>query len=64
MDKSIRKVTDLKAQQEETYRYWQSRPISERLEAIAQIVRDVYTLKGIDLDAQRSPRTLVRLKRT
>ena len=31
MDKTIRKVTDLEDQQAETFRYWQSRPVAERL---------------------------------
>lgn len=63
MSKILRKVTDLKEQQAETYRYWQSRPGYERMEAVAEIVRDAYFMKGIDLDAQRSERTLVRIQR-
>ena len=31
MDKTIRRVTDLKEQRMETYRYWRSRPADERL---------------------------------
>lgn len=64
MDKTIRKVTDFQEQQNETYRYWQGRPGHERLEAVAEIVRAVYSLKGIDLDAQRPRRTLVRVEQT
>lgn len=61
MDKTVRRVTDVKAQREETYRYWRSRPISERMNAIAEIVQTVYSLKGIDLETLPRNRTLIRL---
>jgi hypothetical protein len=64
MDKTIRKVTSVEEQDAENYRYWESRPVSERMQAIAEIVRDAYALKGIDLDARRSERTLVRVQRS
>jgi hypothetical protein len=63
MDKTIRRVTDLKAQRMETYRYWQSRPCSERMAAVEEIVRDAYLAKGIDLDLWPSDKTLVRVER-
>jgi hypothetical protein len=63
MDKTIRRVTDFKEQQAETYRYWQSRSIAERMEAVAEIVRDVYLMKGIDLDSQPMDKTIVRFER-
>jgi hypothetical protein len=63
MDKTIRRVTSAEEQQAETYRYWQSRTSVERMEAIAEIVKDAYYSKGIDLDAQRPERTLVRVQR-
>ena len=62
-DKTIRRITDLKAQREETYSYWRSRPISERMEAVAEIVRTVYLFKGIDLDARPTDKTIVRVDR-
>jgi hypothetical protein len=62
MDKILRRVTDLKAQREETYRYWRSRSCAERM-AVAEIVRDAYLAKGIDLDHRPSDRTLVRVER-
>jgi hypothetical protein len=58
--KIIRKVTDLKAQREETYRYWQGRTYAERLEAVAEIVRGAYLTKGIDLEMRPTDKTLVR----
>jgi len=62
-NRSIRRITDRKEQDAETYRYWQSRSTAERMEAVAELVRDGYAAKGIDVDAQRSKRTLVRVQR-
>jgi hypothetical protein len=42
MDKTIRKVTDRAEQRAETYRYWRSRPASERFEATYQLSVDFY----------------------
>jgi hypothetical protein len=64
MDRTLQRVESVKAQQSETFRYWRSRPDYERMEAVAQIVRDAYALKGIDLDAQGSDRSLTRVQRT
>ena len=64
MDKTIRRVTDFKEQQAETYRYWQSRTVAERMEAVAEIVRDVYWMKGIDIDSIQMDKTIVRIERS
>lgn len=42
MDKTIRRVTDLEEQQVETYRYWQSRPVGERLIAVCELSQAAY----------------------
>ena len=42
MDKTIRRVTDLEAQLMETYRYWQSRPVGERLIAVCELSEAAY----------------------
>ena len=63
MDKTIRRVTDFKEQQAETYRYWQGRSAAERMKAVAEIVRDVYWMKGIDLDSRPMDKTIVRVER-
>ena len=62
-DRTIRRVMDPKAQRLETYRYWRSRPCAERMEAVAEIVRDAYLAKGIDLEHRPTKRTLVRVER-
>lgn len=42
---TLRKVTAPEEQQQETYRYWASRPISERLDAIAELSQAAYSIK-------------------
>jgi len=42
MDKTIRRVTDLEEQQAETYRYWASRSIGERLKAVCETTESAY----------------------
>jgi hypothetical protein len=63
MDKSVRKVTDLAEQQAETYRYWQSRSDSERMNATWEFTLEMYRMKGLVQDAQGLQRTLVRIQR-
>jgi hypothetical protein len=64
MDKTIRRITDFKSQREETYRYWQSRPISEGIETLTDVVRTAYRAKGIDVDSLTSDKTIHRLELT
>jgi len=64
MDKTIRRVTDLKEQRMETYRYWRSRSVGERLSAVCEASVDAYAFKGVRIDdEQRSTRHLVRIER-
>jgi hypothetical protein len=42
MDKTIRRVADLEEQQAETFRYWQSRPVGERLIAVVELSEAAY----------------------
>jgi hypothetical protein len=63
MNKTIRRVTDFKEQQHETYRYWQGRTAAERMDAVAEIVRDIYSMKGIDIESLPFDRTIVRIDR-
>jgi hypothetical protein len=48
----------------EEYRYWQSRPVHERVAAVSELTVDGCTLKGFKPDAFRLQRTLVRFERT
>jgi hypothetical protein len=42
MDKTLRRVTDPEEQQAETYCYWASRPIGERLTAVCELTESAY----------------------
>ena len=57
MDKTIRRVTDLEEQQRETYRYWQSRPLGERLVAVSEVSQAAYAFadafKGVSADDEQ-----------
>ena len=65
MDKTISKVTDPRQQQAETYRYWQSVPVGDRLTAVWQASVDAYAFKGVRFDdEQRSEKTPTRVQRT
>lgn len=44
---TLRKVTDPKEQQRETYCYWQSLPISERLAAIGELTEAAYSIQKV-----------------
>jgi hypothetical protein len=63
MDKTIRKYTSLDDMKADEYRYWQSRPIHERTDAVSEITQDLYAMKGVVPDVHRLQRTLVRVPR-
>ena len=63
MDKTIRKYTDFDEMKADEYRYWQSRPAHERLDAVEEMIETAYALKGwgIEPDVPRLQRPFVRL---
>jgi hypothetical protein len=63
MDKTIRKYTSFDEMKEDEYRYWQSRPIHERIAAVSQLTQEQYAMKGEAVDVPRLERTLVRVER-
>jgi hypothetical protein len=63
MDKTIRKYASLQEMKADEYRYWQSRPVHERLAAVSELTEEGYRLKGVEPDAFRLQRTLVRIER-
>ena len=63
MDKTIRRYTDFGEMKADEYRYWQSRPVHERLAAVAELTEEGYRIKGVGPDAFRLQRTLVRFER-
>lgn len=61
----IRKIIDSRQQQAETYRYWQSRSIGERLSAVCDTTMDAYAFKGVRFDdAKGLERTITRVQRS
>ena len=69
IDKAIRRLTDSHAQELETYRYWQSRPVGERLTAVWDASEAAYAFaaafKGAPRhDDQGHERPLARIERS
>ena len=46
MDKTIRKYTDFDEMKADEYRYWQSRPVHERVAAVSELTQEHYAMKG------------------
>ena len=61
MDKTIRRVTDLEEQEAETYRYWQSRTVGERLVAVCELSHAAYSFAA-DFNASPAHAGSPRLK--
>jgi len=63
MDKTIRKYTSLDEMKADEYRYWQSRPVHERIDAVSKLTQEQYAMKGEFPDVPRLQRTFVSLQR-
>ena len=63
MDKTIRIYAGHKEMKADEYRYWQSRPVHERMDAVAQITLAIYAMKGA-ADVPRLQGSLVRVQRS
>jgi hypothetical protein len=63
MDKTIRKYASFDEMKADEYRYWQSRPIWERTDAVSELTQEQYAMKGDAPDVPRLQRTLVRIER-
>ncbi len=59
MNKTIRRITDRRQQQIETYRYWQSLPPGERLSAVCDASTDAYGFKERDSMMQKGLKELL-----
>ena len=46
MDKTLRIYTSHKEMKAGEYRYWQSRPVHERMAAVSELTTMAYALKG------------------
>ena len=63
VEKTIRKYVNYKEMKVDEYRYWQSRPVHERMAAVVKITLTTYALKGMAVDVPRLQGPLVRLQR-
>lgn len=59
----IRKFTSHRQMKADEYRYWQSRPVEERMEAVTELTTAAYRLKGIVGDVPRFQSTVVCIQR-
>jgi hypothetical protein len=62
MDKTIRRYTSLDEMKDDEYRYWQSRPVYERMAAVAELSQAFYGSEDPS-DESTFDRTLVRVER-
>jgi hypothetical protein len=53
MEKTIRKYSNFDEMKADEYRYWQSRPVHERVAAVSDLTQEGYALKGFKPDAFR-----------
>jgi hypothetical protein len=63
MDKIIRKYTSHKEMKADEYRYWQSRPVHERMAAVSELTTVAYALKGIAPGVPRLQGPVIRTQR-
>jgi hypothetical protein len=63
MDKTVRKYANFDEMKADEYRYWQSRPVHERTDAVSELTQQHYAMKGATPDVPRLQRTLVRVER-
>ena len=64
MDKTLRRYSSLDEMKADEYRYWQSRSVRERVEAVSELTQEQYAMKGVVSNVPRLQRTLVRFERT
>jgi hypothetical protein len=63
MEKTVRIFGNHKDMKAEEYRYWQSRPVHERMSAVTELTVAAYKLKDPDFNVRRLQRTLIVLQR-
>jgi hypothetical protein len=61
--RTLRRFGSFAEQEAATFSYWHNKSIADRMKATAELVRDGYRMRGIDVDAEGSKRSLVRTQR-
>lgn len=64
MEKVIKKyrLTDSEKQEEDDLRYWKSRSIKEKIDAVEELRKQYSEMRGINLNEQRLQRVLTIVK--
>ena len=62
MEQGIRKYSSFKEMKAAECRYWQSRPVHERMDAVSEITLALYAMKEAMPDVPRLQRTVVILQ--
>ena len=60
--RQLRRFHSFEEAEDANIQYWNSRTIAEKMRATAEIIEWVYRQKGIDIHAQGSNRSLVRVQ--
>jgi hypothetical protein len=63
MDVTIRVYDSFAEMKADEYRYWRSRPVHERMDAVSELTRSVYAMKEALPDVPRLQRTVAILPR-
>lgn len=63
MEKIARKFKSHRELKADEYRYWQSRPAHERINAVSELTTAAYELKGIAPDVSRFQGPAIRIPR-
>ena len=63
VDQIMLKYASFQEMKADEYRYWQSRPVHERMDAVEEMIETAYALKGWEMepDVPRLQRPFVRL---
>jgi hypothetical protein len=63
MRSGIRVYTSFQEMKADEYRYWRSRPVHERMDAVSELSRAIYAMKEALPDVPRLQRTITVLPR-
>jgi hypothetical protein len=63
MERIVRTYASLKEMKADEYRYWQGRPVHERMDAVSEITLSLYAMKDATSDVPRFQRIVKVLQR-
>jgi hypothetical protein len=49
MESTLRRYTSFDEMKADEYRYWQSRPVHERMDAVEELIQTAYAIKGWEI---------------